>query len=121
IPAPAPSTGLEAGGPFPPISARPQDGMGASAAESKRITPRSPRAALEPEHVPVPVRRSKRARNPLVIVGNAIFTLLILVAVVGGGAFALGKHRFELPGPLNEERVVNIPPRLGIMDIGELL
>ena len=46
----------------------------------RRITPRSPRAALEPEHVPVPTRRSKRARNPLVIIGNAIFTLLILLA-----------------------------------------
>jgi UPF0755 protein len=91
-----------------------------SLSDAKRI-PRSPRAALEPEHVPVPTRRSKRARNPLIIVGNAIFTLLILGAVVGGGGFAIGKHRFELAGPLNEDKVVNIPPRLGLIEIGEVL
>ena len=87
----------------------------------RRITPRSPRAALEPEHVPVPTRRSKRARNPLVIVGNAIFTLLILLVIGGGGAVVFGKHRFEAPGPLQEDKVVNIPPRAGMIDIADLL
>ncbi len=95
-----------------------------AALEQKRITPRSPRAALEPDHVPVPSRSprpSRRARNPLVIVGNAIFTLLILVLIAGGGAFAVGKSRFEAPGPLQEDKVVNIPPRSGMMDIADLL
>jgi hypothetical protein len=46
--------------------------------------PRSPRAALEPERVPAPKRRSKRARHPLVIVGNAIFTVLVVVALAVG-------------------------------------
>ena len=55
------------------------------------------------------------------IAGNAIFTLLILTAVVGGAGFAIGKHRFKSPGPLQDDKVVNIPARLGIMDIGELL
>ena len=89
--------------------------------EQKRITPRSPRAALEPEHVPVPTRRSKRTRNPLVIVGNAIFTLLILAAVAGAVTFAIGKHRFEAPGPLEQDKVVNIPSKLGLLEIAELL
>jgi len=89
--------------------------------DQKRITPKSPRAALEPEHVSVPTRRSKRVRNPLVIVGNAIFTLLILVVIALGAAFAFGKHRFEAPGPLEEDRIVNISPRLGILEIAELL
>jgi UPF0755 protein len=62
--------------------------------EQKRITPRSPRAALEPEQVSVPTRRSGRTRNPVVIVGNAIFTLLILLMLGGGGAFVVGKARF---------------------------
>src|SRR5439155_14584956 len=56
---------------------RPTDGTGAMLMEQKRITPRSPRAALEPEQIAVPTRRSKRARNPCVIIGNAVFTLLI--------------------------------------------
>jgi len=102
------------------MSGRPQD-LGTPLMDQKRITPRSPRAALEPEHVNVPTRRSKRARNPLVIIGNAIFTLLILTAVAGGVAFAIGKTRFETPGPLEQEKIVNIPPRQGIMDIAELL
>jgi UPF0755 protein len=87
----------------------------------KRIAPRSPRAALEPEHVTVPTRRSKRARNPLVIVGNAVFTLLVLVTIAGGAAFVIGKTRFEAPGPLEAEKVVNISPRLSILEIADVL
>jgi UPF0755 protein len=71
--------------------------------------------------VTVPTKRSKRVRNPLVIVGNAIFTLLILVALAGGVALAVGKHRFEAPGPLEQDKMVNIPQRLGILDIADLL
>jgi UPF0755 protein len=83
--------------------------------------PRSPRAALEPERVPSPKRRSKRVRHPLVIVGNAIFTVLVVVSVAVGGALYLGKQRFETPGPLAEDKVVNIPRGLGIRDIADLL
>jgi UPF0755 protein len=92
--------------------------------EPKRITPRSPRAALEPDLVSLPtssLRPSRRARNPLVIVGNAIFSLLILVFVVVGGAIVIGKGRLEAPGPLQDDKVVVIPPRSGIMDIADLL
>ncbi|HZP78080.1 MAG TPA: endolytic transglycosylase MltG [Pseudolabrys sp.] len=89
--------------------------------EQNRITPRSPRTALEPERVPPPARRSKRARHPLVVIGNAIFTFLVLIAVVGGGAIVLGKQRFEAPGPLAEDKVVNIPRDLGIRQIADLL
>jgi UPF0755 protein len=89
--------------------------------EPKRIAPRSPRAALEPDHVPLPTRPSRRARNPLVILGNAIFTILILILILGGGAVVIGKGRFEAPGPLQEDKIVNIPPRSGIMDVADLL
>jgi peptidoglycan lytic transglycosylase G len=113
------------GEPEPFISGRPIDGLGGSLMEQKRITPRSPRAALQPEHVPPPapqpIRPSRRARNPLVIVGNAIFTLLILALVAGGGAVVFGKSRFEAPGPLQEDKLVTIPPRSGMMDIADLL
>jgi UPF0755 protein len=33
----------------------------------------------------------------------------------------VGKGRFEAPGPLQEDKIVNIPPRSGIMDIADLL
>ena len=83
--------------------------------------PRSPRALLEPERVPSPTRRSKRVRHPLVIVGNAMFTVLVVVSVTVGGALYLGEQRFESPGPLTEDKIVNIPRGLGIRDIAELL
>jgi len=83
--------------------------------------PRSPRLALEPERVPLPSRHSRRVRHPLVIVGNAIFTVLVVVSVAVSGALYLGKQRFEAPGPLPEDKVVNIPHGLGIRDIAVLL
>ncbi len=83
--------------------------------------PRSPRAALEPERVPSLNRRSKRVRHPLVIIGNAIFTVIIMVSVAVGGALYLGKQRFEAPGPLTQDKIVNIPRGLGIRDIADLL
>lgn len=89
--------------------------------DQSRPSPRSPRAALEPEHIPTPSRRSRRVRHPLVIVGNALFTVLILIVLVGGGAFVLGKQRFEALGPLQEDKVVIIPPRAGILQIADLL
>ena len=83
---------------------------------------RSPRAALQPQRVPAePSRHSQRVRHPLVIAGNAIFTLLILISVVAGGALYFGKQRFEAAGPLAQDKVVNIPRGLGIRDISDLL
>jgi UPF0755 protein len=111
---------LGAGEPEPPIVGRP-DGFANSTMESRRVAPRSPRAALEPDHVPLPTRPSRRARNPLVIVGNAIFTALVLILIVVGAAVAIGKSRLDAPGPLPEEKVVTIPPRSGLMDIADLL
>ncbi len=102
------------------ISGRGAEGFG-NPNMDRRITPRSPRAALEPEHVPVPTRRSKRVRNPLVIIGNAIFTLLILLVIGGGGAAVFGKLRFEAPGPLQADKIVNIPKNARVVDIAEVL
>jgi UPF0755 protein len=114
------------------VSSKPPHGSAGRAAASKAgpapvppppsgKPPRSPRAALEPERVPAPKRRSKRVRHPLVIVGNAIFTVLIVVSVAVGGALYLGKQRFEASGPLSDDKVVNIPRGLGIRDISDLL
>jgi UPF0755 protein len=66
-------------------------------------------------------RRSRRARNPLVIIGNAVFTLLLLVLVAGGVVLGFGKSRIEAPGPLTDDKVVIVPARSGMMDIADLL
>jgi UPF0755 protein len=83
--------------------------------------PRSPRAALEPERVQVPTKWSEQTRHPLIIAGNAIFTVLVLLALVGGGLFVFIKQTFEAAGPLEADKVVNIPPRKGIRDIADIL
>jgi UPF0755 protein len=88
---------------------------------SKPHAPRSPRAALEPERVPMPSRRSRRVRHPVVIVGNAFFTALVLIAIGVGAALFIGKQRYDAPGPLAEDKVVNIPRGLGTRQISELL
>jgi UPF0755 protein len=118
------------GDPFvPPVAGRgsgvsqpPGQSDGAAPPRSFRpFAPRSPRAALEPERVPLPTRRSQRVRHPLVVAGNAVFTILILVAIIAGGALFIGKQRFDAAGPLTEEKTVNIPKGLGTRDIADLL
>ena len=89
--------------------------------ERPPISPRSPRAALEPEQVPPPPKRSERARNPIVVVGNAIITLLLIAMLGAGGVYYYGRQVLEAPGPLKEDKVVNIAQRAGKRDIAETL
>ncbi|MEA2935852.1 MAG: hypothetical protein QOD74_2498 [Variibacter sp.] len=92
-----------------------------SSQQQPRIAPRSPRARLEPERMAAPAKYSKRARHPIVIIGNAIFTTIILLAIVTGLTLVIGKSRFEAAGPLQNDRVVNIPRGAGVRDIADLL
>jgi UPF0755 protein len=89
--------------------------------ERPPISPRSPRAALEPEQVPPPPKRSDRARNPFVIVGNAVITIILVLMIGGGGVYVYGKKMLESPGPLAEDKTVNIPARSKTRDIAETL
>ncbi len=89
--------------------------------ERPPISPRSPRAALEPEQLPPPPKRSAGARNPFVIVGNAVITIFLILIIGSGLTYYYGKQRLEAPGPLTEDKVVNIPPRAGMADIADVL
>ncbi len=104
-------------------SEAPQDGNGKPPLprQGRPLVPRSPRAALEPERVPQPNRRSHRVRHPAVIAGNALFTLLILLVIAVGAALFFGKQRYDAPGPLKEDKIVNVPRGLGSRAIAELL
>ena len=97
--------------------------MDAKANDTKRLTPRSPRSALEPDTIELPQRRvrSRTVRHPVVIIGNAIFSLCVLLAVVVGFAVYVGNARFEAPGPLQQDKIVNIPHGSGIRDITDVL
>jgi peptidoglycan lytic transglycosylase G len=96
-------------------------GAGASSPSEKRLTLRSPRAALEPERVPEPQRPSRRARHPVVVTGSAIFTIILLAAIAVGFAVAFGKQRLDTAGPLEQSQIVNIPRNVGPRDIADLL
>ena len=89
--------------------------------ERPPISPRSPRAALEPEKVPPPPRRSERARNPFVVVGNAIITIVLIAMIGAGVVYYYGRQLIDAAGPLQEDKVVNIPSRAGMADIADVL
>ncbi len=89
--------------------------------ERPPISPRSPRAALEPEQLPPPPKRSERARNPFIVVGNAIITFILFVMIAVGGIYIYGKQKIEAPGPLQTDKIVNIPTRAGVTDIADIL
>jgi len=95
--------------------------MDSNRTEPKRIMPRSPRTAIEPDMVELPARRSASARHPLVVIGNAIISIFVLLAVIAGVVLFIGKQRFEEPGPLPQDRVVNIPHGSGLHDIADVL
>jgi len=89
--------------------------------ERPPISPRSPRAALEPEQVPPPPKRSERARNPFVVIGNAVITIVLVLMIGAGGGYFYGKQKIEAPGPLQEDKTVSIPARAGMTDIADIL
>jgi UPF0755 protein len=105
--------------PAPP--ATPAAPAASARADTGRISPRSPRTAIEPDRVEMPTRRSASARHPLVVIGNGIISVFVLLAIVVGIALFLGKQRFEEPGPLPQDRVVNIPHGSGMRDIADVL
>ncbi len=109
---------------MPPISDRVAKSIGAAPSEPSninRINPRSPRTAIEPDTVDLPARRSAGARHPLVVIGNAVISIFVLVAVVSGVTLFVGKQRFEQAGPLVQDTVVNIPKGSGMRDIADVL
>jgi len=92
-----------------------------ASADPKRIVPRSARHAIEPDTVEIPTKRSASARHPLVVIGNAVISIFVLVAVLAGIVLFVGKQRFDEPGPLAADRIVNIPHGSGIRDIADVL
>jgi UPF0755 protein len=119
-PAPAGASGrviAAAGEPYPPLQVTPLE---SAPVDPRPLAPRSPRAALQPEKVPMPARHSARTRNPVVIAGNALLTIVFLITVIAGVGFVFGKQQFELPGPLEQDKVVNVP-RGGVRDTADLL
>jgi UPF0755 protein len=89
--------------------------------ERPPISPRSPRVALEPEQLPPPPKRSERARNPFVVIGNAIITIVLLLMLGAGATYYYGQKKITESGPLQEDKTVIIPSRAGMSDIADTL
>lgn len=69
----------------------------------------------------MPMRQFRRTHNPFFTLLSSLFTLVVLLGIVGGVGYVVGKQRFEATGPLAEEKTVVIPRNSGIRDIADLL
>lgn len=86
-----------------------------------RASLRTPADELEPVAAPPPPRRSRQARNKLVVVLNSLVSLMVFAAVLACGMVYFGKLRFEEPGPLDTARTVIIREGSSLARIAEQL
>jgi UPF0755 protein len=56
-----------------------------------------------------------------VVVGNAIITIVLVLMIGAGAGYFYGKQKLEAAGPLQQDKVVNIPARAGMTDIADIL
>jgi UPF0755 protein len=87
---------------MPAVSPLDMPAQGEAQQARRRIAPKSPRQALQPEAVPPPPPRSQKARHPLVVVLNFFLMIVVLAVLASGAVFYFGKQHFSNPGPLAE-------------------
>lgn len=66
-------------------------------------------------------KRSRIARNPLVILGNFFLMLVVVVILAVGIPIYIGKNMFVGEGPSTDEQTVLIRPGTGIREIASIL
>ncbi|WP_310619924.1 endolytic transglycosylase MltG [Flexibacterium corallicola] len=88
---------------------------------SPRINPKSPSQAIQPDQAPLPPKRSRYARNPLVIAINFFLTAVVLGIIGLGSGLYWGKGKFAESGPLSKERLVVIESGSSLPTIAEKL
>jgi len=87
----------------------------------RRISPRSPRQAIEPEMAPPPPARSRQVRHPLVVVLNFFMMAGVLTVLVIGAGLYFGSVRFNADGPLTGSKSVVISRGADLDSIAGLL
>ena len=80
---------------------------------------RNPAARALPSDRVKPLR-SRTAKHPMIVAANAVFTLLAVFALAIGGLVWFAKFQLDARGPLEEDKVVNIP-RAGARDVADVL
>ena len=87
---------------MPAVSPLDMPTAGAPGQPRRRLTPKSPRQAIQPELPPPPPPPSQKARHPVVVVLNFFLMVAVLILIAGGAVFYFGKASFTAPGPLTE-------------------
>jgi UPF0755 protein len=105
----------------PELPATPPPAAAEPGQPRRRITPKSPRQALQPEAAPPPPARSQKARHPLVVVLNFFLMIVVLVVLGSGAAFYFGRQHFARPGPLTEPASVVVARGADVQGIAEQL
>ena len=95
--------------------------FGQRAAPPRLIVPKSANEALRPEAGTPPPRRSRQARNQVVVFLNFLMTALVFGVVAGGVLAYYGKQQFEAPGPTTSASTVMIKPSTGVQEIADQL
>lgn len=75
----------------------------------KRLVPRSAAESLRSKAGPLPPRRSRGARNQVVVFFNLIFSVAFLVALVAVGVAIWGRAEFNGAGPLTAQANYVVP------------
>ncbi len=73
-----------------------------------RLSPRSASELLQPERVPGPPPKATRKRHPIARFLSFTITLVVVAALLAGGAIAYGRWEFTRPGPSEESRTVTV-------------
>jgi UPF0755 protein len=77
--------------------------------EGRKFTPRSASEALRPGAGPVPPKRSRGARNQVVVFFNFLFSSALVILLVAAAIAYWGKTEFDGPGPLKSQASLVVP------------
>ncbi len=75
----------------------------------QRMTPRSPKEALQPDTPPPPPIPPSR-RHPALSAMSGFLTFILAIAIASVSVLMWTQHRLHEPGPLNADKIVYIAP-----------
>ncbi len=83
----------------------------------KRMMPRSPKEALQPDTPPPPPPIPPSRRHPALSAMSGFLSFLLAMAIASIAGLIWSQHRLHEPGPLDGNKVVYIAPGTEVPDI----
>jgi UPF0755 protein len=83
----------------------------------QRVTPRSPKEALQPDTPPPPPPIPPSRRRPVLSALSGFLSFLLAMAIAAVSGLIWSQHQLHEPGPLSTSRVVYIAPGTEVPDI----